>query len=189
MSLLRCFFAVVFALAGSGCSSDSGTEPGVATNPTDGAGPNATSNPTPAVCESLETIKRGEWQGRRFPTVSWGDVDALLASANDATMVARFPQNPFSSESQAECSVGILSLWMIEGIRRGLPGGYPSLNPMLSKSTDAPDLDWIERSERHRAEAAEAYRRWWATVKTKSDAEREALDPLAGTGLLWYGAG
>lgn len=120
-----------------------------------------------------------------FPEVSWDDVDALLARAEDETRLTRFPLSPFSSQSQSECSVGVLALWFIEGIRRNERGGYPSNNPLLlGPHRDA--RGWLADSEQNRGAALAAYREWWEKVEGLSVPERAALDPLAGTGISWH---
>lgn len=134
----------------------------------------------------MASMRDGSWQGRFFPEVDWRHVDALLDRAESNTPLLRFPINVYSSQSQNSCSEGIMVLWLVEGIRRGAPGGYPSLNPLCLCDDAGADVPWEEASEANRAAAARAYREWWKNAKSEDAAARGEQDPLADTGLSWY---
>ena len=131
----------------------------------------------------LDRMRAGAWRDRRWPTLSWADVPALMTRLDSQEHLGAFPVNPLSSQSQRTCTEGVMAMWLIEGIRRKRPSGYPSLNPLLSGGDHPGDLDWQFASELNAPVAATAYRAWWKKIDGK---EAAAPDPLEGTGLSWY---
>ena len=151
-----------------------------------GAAPDApVSVAAAAGTDALDAMLAGEWS-LGFPAVAWTDVPALLARADSRAPLPRFPVNPLSSQRQDRCDEATMALWMIEGLRRDLPLGYPSLNPLLLGRDDPPGADWQERSDTHLLAAAEAYRAWWRRAADRAPGTHRADDPLAGTGLAWH---
>lgn len=138
----------------------------------------------PAAVDALDEMAAGTWDADAFPEVAWTDVDALLDRADRTRGLARWPINPLSSQMQQRCNEGVMALWMVEGLRRDEPLGFPSLNPLLLGGEDVGD--WHAESERNQPRAAELYRRWWRRVAALPADERRAVDPLAGSVIGWH---
>jgi hypothetical protein len=119
------------------------------------------------------SMHQGDYRENGFPALGWSHIPALLERAPSRARLKAFPVNPASSRMQAECSEGILALWLIEGIRQG--GKYPSLNPICRGSSD----------EDSQQRAVQAYLRWWQKVKDDPGAAAKR-DPFADTELSWY---
>lgn len=138
--------------------------------------------------ELFAQMREGRWTGRTWPKLDWDDVAALLALADSDVALASFPVNPISSQSQEDCSTGMMALWLIEGIRLQSPNGYPSLNPLCFDAKDSMNQDWDASSLANLPRAASAYRQWWQRVRSLPVSERKTINPLAGSGLAWYGS-
>jgi len=136
---------------------------------------------------ALDLMLSGEWSGREFPAAHWNDVERLLDRVGSTTPLQRFPQNPLSSQMQPTCAEGVMALWMIESVRLAPPPGFPSLNPLLLGGPDS-DASWQQISDRNTPIAVAAYRAWWDRVADLPSEERRAVDPLAGTGIAWFGS-
>jgi hypothetical protein len=135
----------------------------------------------------LDRMVSGEWSGRDFPKVRWFYVDELLERAESTRPLTSFPTNPLSSQTQPTCSEGVMALWMIESLRLDPPLGFASLNPLLLGGPDQRG-SWQEISDRNTPAAIAAYRAWWSRVSELPPQERRADDPLAGTGIAWFGS-
>ena len=150
-----------------------------------GSGPPIKEQAAGYVRTLFESYSRGERDLNTYPELGWEHVEALLAMSNDDRIVGSPPANPLSSQRQERCSAGMLALWFVEGIRKGEPIGYPSLNPMCL-SHDVPKGDWERDSEANRAEVAAIYQAWWDSVRSEAPEERRLADPLAGSSFRWY---
>ena len=137
--------------------------------------------------DRLDAMLSGAWSGREFPKVNWSSVDELLERAESTEPLKRFPTNPLSSQTQPTCTEGVMALWMIESVRLDPPLGFASLNPLLLGGPDQSG-PWQEISDRNTPAAVAAYRAWWARVSELSPEARRADDPLAGTGIAWFGS-
>jgi hypothetical protein len=155
------------------------------TGPSSGESPRAGSKIHRAI-DALTSMREGHWKRNQIPSLGWEDVGALLSRAESDAPLKSFPVNPFSSQSQAECSEGIMALWLVESIRRPIPGGYPSNNPLCLGGTHETDVSWNEISQRNSRSVARAYQEWWKQVESQDVAARRRENPLAGTGLHWH---
>lgn len=151
------------------------------------SGPTPDSTDRGEALAALERMLGGEWSGHEFPKVRWQDVDELLERADSTHPLDAFPTNPLSSQTQQSCTAGVMALWMIESLRLDPPLGFASLNPLLLGGPDQSG-SWQEISGRNAPRAAGAYRAWWTRVADLSPQARRADDPLAGTGIAWFGS-
>lgn len=106
------------------------------------------------------------------------EIPALLSFADDTREIKCPPVNPFSSYLPSSCSVGVFSLWLIEGVRRY---GLFSLTPELVRGAHI--HFGSDDYEFYQTQAAEAYRFWWNSGSIESILSR---NPLEFTGLHWY---
>ena len=106
------------------------------------------------------------------------EIPALLSFADDTREIKWPPVNPFSSYLPSSCSVGVFSLWLIEGVRRY---GLFSLTPELVRGAHI--HFGSDDYEFYQTQAAEAYRFWWNSGSIESILSR---NPLEFTGLHWY---
>ena len=139
----------------------------------------------PVVEELFDSMLLGTYAHRWFPPLEWSAVPALVERAESSRSLHRFPSNPFSSQSQAEATEGLVALWLIEGLCE--EGRFGSLNPLLVQKGRPLDASLAEQ-RRLQVIAAAAYRRWWGQARNLERAAAARLDPLAGTGLSWYGS-
>jgi hypothetical protein len=130
-------------------------------------------NPGDTVSKLFASMHQADYRENGFPALGWSHIPALLERAPSRAKLKAFPVNPASSRMQAECSEGILALWLIEGIRQG--GKYPSLNPICRGA----------REEDSQQRAVQAYLRWWQKVKDDPNAAAKR-GPFADTELSWY---
>jgi len=131
----------------------------------------------------FDSMRNGTYTTPQFPALTWDDVSALFGLADSRRMLASFPHNPISSQSQSTCSEGMVALWLVEGVRKG--GQFASLNP-LCFGNEAAEEAWTTASERNHDRVLAAYRVWWTKVNGFSSDRAAAIDPLEGTGLHWY---
>lgn len=147
-----------------------------------------------SVAELFRMMHDGEF-GKHYsvispPKLDWTDIPSLLAKAESSESLASFPIHTLSSQSQSDCSEGVVALWLIESIRS--QGEYPSLNPMfhcLDKN------DPLKGKEMHQA-ALEAYQNWWSSISESVDLDDdeavskaiESTNPLKDKNICWYGA-
>lgn len=131
----------------------------------------------------FEDMRDGKYGDRRFPALDWTDIPALLELADSTTSLKAFPRNSISSQRQAECSEGMVALWLIEGIRQG--GKFPSLNALCFKK-GRQAKNWCKASEENHKEVAKAYRTWGRKVESLDRQNAGGIDPLKGTNLYWY---
>jgi hypothetical protein len=130
-------------------------------------------NPAETVSKLFASMHRGEYKEDGFPRLGWVHIPALLERAPSRATLKSFPTNPVSSRMQNDCSEGIMSLWLIEGIRQG--GKYPSLNS-ICRGVEGDSLQPL---------AVGAYFRWWHKVKDDPRAGAQR-DPFESTNLSWY---
>ena len=123
---------------------------------------------------------RQDQAGWCFPDLRWEDIPALLKLGGSKERLKRFPINPLSSQAeQVAPTEGIVALWCIESVRHG--GNFPSLNALVAREGK------IDRTEAAQTRVNEAYLRWWVKVEKMSREDARKVEPLAGTGLHWYG--
>jgi len=104
-----------------------------------------------------------------FPVFNASDIPELLEYRNDKTKISRYPANSISSFYAPGVSLGIYTLWMIEGIRihESKSGkeclDYPSLNPRFGYR----ELTWSSLPNQESAQdvVAERYFFWWNTCR------------------------
>ncbi len=131
----------------------------------------------------FEKMNSGKWSSVSFAMLDWSAIDYLLEKGKSGKKLSSFPRNPFSSQSQRSCSEGMMALWLIEGIRLNIPGGYPSCNPLCFA---AGSKDWHKDSEANRERILEAYRTWWEEVRELPVDKRRQKNPLEDTLLHWH---
>ena len=138
------------------------------------------------VSKLFGSMRSGKLNSVDFPDVGWQDIPALLKVAESTKMVTCFPRNPLSSQLEQKCSEGMIALWLIEGVRRG-GKRFPALNALIGPLGNG--SNWEEVSENHHPKALAAYRTWWMHAQHLKKEQAAKIDPLKGTGLVWYGAG
>jgi len=134
----------------------------------------------------FDKMESGKYNSMTFPNyIGKNEVPVLLRMADKKLVLQNFPINPASSQRQQTCTEGIAALWLIEGIRKG--GKFPSNNPLCLHSTiNGGIADWAEASERNHDDAYKAYARWWAKAQKLPWEKASALNPFAGTDLVWH---
>jgi len=135
------------------------------------------------VKELFQSMREGKYTEEGFPNLVLADVPALLELADSTKTLKTFPRTLESSQFEAECSEGMVALWLIEGIRAG--GKFPSLNALCFKE-EVKGENWTKASEDNHKEVAKAYRSWWEKAKALSPEKAMALEPLKDTKLHWY---
>lgn len=131
----------------------------------------------------FESMRQGTYTEEGFPQLSWEDVPALLELADKTNMLKAIPRSSLSSQHQAECSEGMIALWLVEGIRKG--SAFPSLTA-LCLTKDSKATDWDKESEENHGEAAKAYRAWWKQAQEAGKEKGSKMEPLKGTKMHWY---
>ena len=143
-----------------------------------------------AILVELDAMVDGSWRPEERiapPEVRWEELPALLTRVDSTRPLLRFPGNPLSSQKQTSCTEGVMAMWLIERARRDLPGGWPSLNPLILGAGDGGGSDWDARSAANQPLAAEFYRQWWQRVaELPVDEARRADGPFVGTHLGWH---
>ncbi|WP_257667280.1 DUF4943 family protein [Parapedobacter tibetensis] len=116
---------------------------------------------------------------QELPAFRIKHIDALLGHASDEQLVSRFPWASVLSYYPGQKEVGLVMLYAIEVIRN--PGDYP-----------ARGVHVVDANNRERKvtlnEVLPHYEAWWARHKGKSALQLGQLNPLEGTGLVWFGA-
>jgi hypothetical protein len=131
----------------------------------------------------FESMQDGKYAANDFPELTPAHIPALFEFADSTKVLKSFHRAPESSQFEAECSEGMVALWLIECVRAG--GKYPSLNSLCFK-TGVNAKDWAKASETNHKDVLKAYRVWWEKAKALPPEEAKRLDPLKGTGLRWY---
>lgn len=148
--------------------------------------------------------------------LAWSDIPVLLELAQNKAIIRsnsldgrqlplRGLSSVYSSYTTKEARVGIVALWVIEGLRKHhrmrqeRPGiALPAkvnfftlsmscpLNPIIAPEGGISPQDGVVGSEALHQQALKAYREWWARTGAPQPTAA-ALDgnPLAGTGLKW----
>jgi hypothetical protein len=143
----------------------------------------ANKNGGSAVSTLFESMRSDEYTEGEFPRLGLADVPALLELADSTRRLKSFPRTAFSSQYEAECSEGMVALWLIEGVRQG--GKYPSLNSLCFKQ-GADMTNWTRASEDNHKEVAKLYRAWWEKAEALPDDKAKMIDPLKDSGLVWH---
>ena len=148
--------------------------------------------PVVPISQVIAAIAADEWSWSFLPKINWQDVPILLKQGQDSTFIHQYPRNLRSRYRPDSIRAGLVSLWLIEalrkqelrssedfyslmppsrapvlGTRKGNPSGYNSVEQLMS--------------------AFEAYNAWWEEVPVDSSSRMEAIkkNPLAGIGLSW----
>ncbi len=129
-------------------------------------------------------MREGKYSGIRFPELVWQDIPALLEFGGSRKILKTFPDNSLSSYLQEECTEGMIALWLVEGIRKG-GKDLPSLNPLITPLKSG--VDYQKQSENRHGEVLDAYQKWWDRVRSLPIEEAKKINPLAKSGLAWYG--
>lgn len=128
--------------------------------------------------------------------LGWKDIPTLLKLAEDTSLVdtknrtfgrmllTEVPAQPFTGDPQSWAVRGMISLWMIEGIRCGYGASF---RPPLYGFCFKDDLTQAqcEASDTIHKETLAAYQKWWDDVRELPIEEAAVIDPLLGTGLRW----
>ena len=131
------------------------------------------------VDQFVKEVKADKYEGsQELPAFKIDHIDALLTHASDERLVSRFPWAPVLSYYPGQKEVGLVILYAIEVIRN--PGDYPVRGVLVVDTNDR------ERKVTH-SEVLSLYQNWWAENKGKSAAQLRQLNPLEGTGLVWFG--
>lgn len=127
----------------------------------------------------VKEVKADKYEGsQELPAFKIDHIDALLTHASDEQLVSRFPWAPVLSYYPGQKEVGLVMLYAIEVIRN--PGEYPVRGVLVV------DANNRERKVTH-SEVLSLYQTWWTENKGKSAAQLRQLNPLDGTGLVWFG--
>ena len=121
-----------------------------------------------------------------FPKLTWEHIPALLKRAESNTMLKTFPVNGLSSQRQAQCSEGMVALWLVEGIRKEKKPDFASLNPLCLPTGPQTGNDWNAISEKSHAKVVATYWKWWKDAGAVSEQKGRQTNPLEGTGVYWY---
>jgi len=123
-----------------------------------------------------------------LPLLIWEDIPKLLEISNDTIMLSNFPRNMLSSNWQKECYLGIVSLWLIESIRKTEETGkynpfdvYPSLNPIIKEKIGYDKKSDLEKMQL----ASNIYNDWWQRVMNLDKKEACKIDPFKDAGVGW----
>ncbi|MCC6490503.1 MAG: HEAT repeat domain-containing protein, partial [Candidatus Hydrogenedentes bacterium] len=128
--------------------------------------------------------------------LGWEDIPALLKLAEDTPLIdtknrtfgrmllTEIPAKPYTGDPQSWAVRGMISLWVIEGIRCGYG---VSFRPPLYGFCFKDDLTQAqcEASDTIHKETLAAYQKWWDAVKELPIEEAAVIDPLLGTDLRW----
>jgi hypothetical protein len=136
------------------------------------------------VAKLFAKMLEGKYGGMGLPDLAWHDIPALLELGGSKRVLKNFPVNFLSSQSQSECTEGMIALWLVEGIRTG-GKELPSLNPLVTPLKSGENYQ--KQSENRHDQVLEAYQKWWNQVKAIPVEEAKKIDPLAKAGLAWYG--
>ncbi len=128
-------------------------------------------------------MRAGRYDEVDFPKLGWEEIPGLLEVGSSTTALTTFPRSPLSSQYEAECSEGMVALWLVEGLRKG--GQFGSLNA-LCLPVGAAGGDWRALSEKSHAGVLRAYRDWWRRVQSLPRDKAAAVDPLQGAELHWH---
>lgn len=130
------------------------------------------------VFDLMESFASNEYRSNSFKfDLSWNHVPYLMKYLEDDRITKTVPVNMLSSQTQDECSLGVIAIWYIDGI---CCGGYPpALNPILRGR----DID----PEKANKIAVESFRRWFERVKDWPPEQAMKIDPLRDSGVTWYG--
>ena len=142
--------------------------------------------PSSQVEKLFESMREGRYKEPDFPKLTWEDIRSLLSFAENTNALRSFPRNPLSSQFEAECSEGMIALWLIEGIRESQPAQFPSLNALCFSRFKTQDEDWTEHSRTSHPRALAFYRKWWAEIASQSKTKGMQTNPLEGSDLYWY---
>ncbi len=133
----------------------------------------------------FEAMREGKYNERlKLPELKWEHIPALLEMGASKRVLKNFPVNPLSSQAEQECPEGMMSLWLVECLRKG-GKDFPSLNALClpeGKTTEK----WTEVSAKNHDRVLTAYQEWWKQAQTLTAEKAAAIDPLKGTKLHWH---
>lgn len=148
--------------------------------------------PVVPISQVVAAIAADEWNWTFLPKISWTDVPILLNQGQDSTFIKNYPRNPRSRYRPDSIRAGLVSLWLIEAVRkqqlRNSDEFYsldpPSKAPVLgTRKGNRSGYNSVEQINL----AHEAYSTWWKEMPNDSTERVEALkkNPLSGLGLSW----
>lgn len=148
--------------------------------------------PEVPISQVVAAIAADEWSWTFLPKISWSDVPVLLNQGQDSTFIKNYPRNPRSRYRPDSIRAGLVSLWLIEALRKQqLQNNQefyslnpPSKAPVLGTRRGNPSgYNSVEQINM----AHEAYSTWWKDMPNDSTERMEALkkNPLSGLGFSW----
>lgn len=134
-------------------------------------------------------IEMPNWPGTAItPTLDNDDIAILMECIYDRSPAPWAPKSTGSSYIHNKATIGMVALWLIEGIRtkREKPFCFHSGNVLCLKEGGPYPNSWDEKSlEENQDSVAKAYEEWWGKYMTTKDKEDFNINPLRGTGLAW----
>lgn len=148
--------------------------------------------PEVPISQVIAAIAADEWSWSFLPKISWEDVPILLNQGTDSSFVKNYPRNLRSTYRPDSIRAGLVSLWLVEALRKQKIKGNdefyaltaPSRAPVLGTRRGNPSgYNSVEQLQT----AQEAYKEWWEAVPVDSLGRVEAIrkNPLAGKSLSW----
>lgn len=141
----------------------------------------------------IDLLKAGRYKTFLLPVFTPSDIPELLKYRNETVLIRNFPFNPLSSFSMEECRLGVFVLWTIEGMRSAAASGsekiydilqFQSLNPLLVVESTKQLVD-INNEIAHEIVSLKYYE-WWTLNEGLDWAELCKINPLEGTGYIWF---
>lgn len=150
---------------------------------------------TSSISDMFQAMRSGTYEKQydryAFPKVTWNDIPELLTYVESTIILKSHPINMASSMSPPNCTEGIMAIWLIEGIRKGVGKVrlyYPSQIPVCYDTTIPVPPSAGDFALAKLKTVAMAYTKWWKKVKNMNMVEGSQVDPLDGTSLSWYGS-
>ncbi|MEM6799789.1 MAG: DUF4943 family protein [Bacteroidota bacterium] len=148
--------------------------------------------PKVPISQVIAAIAADEWSWSFLPKISWEDVPILLNQGADSSFVKNYPRNLRSTYRPDSIRAGLVSLWLVEALRKQKIKGEdefyaltaPSRAPVLGTRRGNPSgYNSVEQLQAAQA----AYTAWWEAVPVDSLGRVEAIkkNPLAGKSLSW----
>lgn len=137
--------------------------------------------------DAVIKLRSGDWTLSALPRLTWEDVPALLAAAEDTGVVTKFPYKP-TVKPLFNTRTGLAALWLVEAIRRNTASSRPL--DLLQAPSNTPHLRVNGKSDTLNSgtatlAAAKKYQTWWEAVQSLPPRQAAQKNPLAGSGLEW----
>jgi hypothetical protein len=135
----------------------------------------------------IQQVKESKYIADALPKFSSNDIPVILNSANDFTIISKFPINPLSSYGPTKFTVGECLLWTVENIRLhyGNYSGsnyFPSFVPELHIKNDV-NSNSLNNSQL--IEVYNLYFNWWYDNKGKDFSSFREKSPLSNSSYSW----